>query len=63
MTGEKTAVIICNNPYHCEFDRGIIDAMARRFKPAGSNIKVEHDDGCECRSKGAESCTYKISWT
>lgn len=61
-TGPNSAILVCNNPYHCEFDRGIIEAMARRFQPKGISPKVVHDDTCECRQKGGESCTYKVSW-
>ncbi len=32
---DKTYKMVCKNPYPSEFDRGIIDAMANRFKPEG----------------------------
>jgi hypothetical protein len=60
---EKKAKIICNNPYPCDFDRGIIEAMAKRFKPFESLFaKVAHDDAAPCRKKGADSCTYFVEW-
>lgn len=60
---DKKVEMVCDNPYPCNFDRGIIEAMAKKFKPAGSfYIEVEHDDSKECRTKGGESCTYLISW-
>ena len=62
-TGERSGVMVCTNPYPDDFDRGIIEAMARKFKPKDSGIvKVVHDDSALCRKKGADSCTYKISW-
>ncbi len=61
-TGPKQATLVCDNPYPCDFDRGIIVAMARRFGPKGVTTKVVHDDTKPCRRKGDESCTYHVSW-
>jgi hypothetical protein len=62
-TGEKQAKMCCENPYPCDFDRGIIEAMAKRFKPASSLfVNVTHDDSAPCRKKGDNSCTYIIKW-
>jgi hypothetical protein len=61
-TGDHTATMVCKNPYPCDFDRGIVTAMATRFKPAGSMPVVTHDDGAPCRKKGADSCTYHVKW-
>jgi hypothetical protein len=61
--GEHSAKMICRNPYPCAFDRGIIAAMANRFKPKGATmIYVKHDDNSPCRVAGAESCTYNVTW-
>jgi len=59
---EKSGKIVCDNPYPCDFDFGIITAMARRFSPQGVFADVSHDDTQPCRKKGAETCTYMISW-
>ena len=62
-TGDSAGKIICANPYPCDFDRGIIDGMARRFKPEGSLlVVVKHNDAAPCRKKGAETCEYTIKW-
>ncbi len=62
-TGPRSATLVCENPYPCDFDRGIIEAMSYRFKPKDSlNVKVVHDDSCPCRKQNAESCTYRVSW-
>lgn len=62
-TGEKTGRMVCRNPYPCEFDRGIIDGVARKFKPQGvAIVNVRHDDTMPCRKSGADQCTYLISW-
>lgn len=50
----------CHNPYPCEFDRGIIEGVARKFGPADHYIIVKHDDSAPCRTKGEDSCTYHL---
>ena len=63
-TGERTAAMVCDNPYPCDFDRGIIAAFCNRFLPKGSTTKarVTHDDSQPCRKKGGSSCTYVVTW-
>lgn len=51
---------ICNNPYPCEFDRGIIEGISRKHINAEQLIFVKHDDSAPCRNKGGDSCTYHI---
>jgi hypothetical protein len=61
-TSPREGVMRCPNPYPCDFDRGIIEAMARRFRPVDSaRAVVEHMDG-PCRKHGGESCSYRVSW-
>jgi hypothetical protein len=57
--GPRRIVSECNNPYPCDFDRGILLAMARRFE---LQAQVEHDDTKPCRKQGRDSCTYVITW-
>jgi len=60
---DKVAIMICNNPYPSEFDRGIITTMLRRFKPKNSyKYDVILDTEQETRLNGGESCTYKVIW-
>ena len=62
-TGDKSGKMVCKNPYPCDFDRGIIESMCKRFKPKTSIITtVQHDNSAPCRKNGAESCTYNINW-
>ncbi|HCC08356.1 MAG TPA: hypothetical protein DEP72_09400 [Clostridiales bacterium] len=62
-TGDNSGKMVCTNPYPCEFDMGIIEAMAERFLPSDSiMVTVEHTDSHVCRKTGAESCTYVITW-
>jgi len=61
--GARGAKMVCRNPYPCEFDRGIIMSVAKRFKPAdAAAVNTSHDDTQPCRSKGADSCTYIVEW-
>ncbi len=59
VDGENKIINVCENPYPCDFDRGIISFMAEKFN---KNAKVVHDDSKECRKKTKESCTYIITW-
>jgi len=62
-TGKKSGRIICNNPYPCDFDYGLIESMAKRFQPADSiMVMVSHDTTGSCRKNGGENCIYKITW-
>jgi hypothetical protein len=59
ISGERRIVSVCENPYPCDFDRGILTAFANRFERLA---RVQHDDRAPCRKNGGESCTYTISW-
>jgi hypothetical protein len=52
-------VSLCDSPYPCDFDRGILTAMARRFEPLA---EVSHESPGPCRKNGEDSCTYYINW-
>jgi hypothetical protein len=52
-------ISVCNNPYPCTFDKGILTSMSKKFKP---NAIAYHDDSKPCRKNGADSCTYIITW-
>ena len=61
--GSNSAKIICNNPYPCDFDMGIISAMARRFLPSTSTgVTVEHLESSKCRKTGNDNCSYIVKW-
>jgi hypothetical protein len=60
---ETKARMLCDNPYPCDFDRGIIEAMTTKFKPVNSLlVRVTHDNTAPCRKKGADACTYLVEW-
>ncbi len=56
---QNKAMMLCDNPYPCDFDRGIITEFSRRFSPFS---KVVHIDSKPCRKKGADSCSYLVTW-
>jgi hypothetical protein len=59
VEGENKIIMVCENPFPCAFDRGLIETIARKFKPLA---KVVHDDSKPCRTKNAESCTFIVTW-
>jgi hypothetical protein len=61
-TGPSQGIMTCRNPYPCEFDHGLIYAVANQFKPAGSLLRVQHDPAKPCRAKEGDSCTFLLSW-
>jgi hypothetical protein len=53
--------VICDNPYPCYFDYGIVFSTARKFKPAGVGFTVVHDKQT-CRQRGDDACIYHVQW-
>jgi len=49
----------CVNPYPCDFDRGILTTMARKFQPTATIVHAEPE---RCRKTGADGCTYHVKW-
>jgi len=52
-------LMVCDNPYPCAFDRGILSGILRRFGVKGS---VRHESPETCRHLGAETCSYLVEW-
>jgi hypothetical protein len=57
--GERKITSVCENPYPCDFDRGILTSIATRFE---RTARVVHDDRAPCRKTGGDSCTYTVVW-
>ncbi len=58
---DHSAKIICDSPYPCDFDMGIIEAVANKFRPQGKTVKITHEENA-CRKRGDKACTYIITW-
>ena len=61
-TGDNSGLMVCDNPYPDEFDQGIIEAVAEKFKKGNQKVEIEIDQTKPKRSKGADSTTYIIRW-
>lgn len=57
--GQREAVTVCDNPYPCEFDLGLMGAATSRFE---AKARTTHDPHSPCRAKGGDSCTYLTTW-
>ncbi|WP_049922331.1 4-vinyl reductase [Halopiger djelfimassiliensis] len=57
--GPNEGVMICENPYPCEFDKGLIKGVAKKF--ANNPVTVE-EVGDQCRSDGDQHCEYHVEW-
>jgi len=55
-----TISVTCDNPYPCEFDRGMLESLLKRFAPSGIVPDIVHDHDARCRDLGDHACTYKI---
>ncbi|GHH00138.1 hypothetical protein [Comamonas sp. JC664] len=58
----RNARMVCDNPYPCDLDLGLIEAIGDRFRPKDSLwVRIEHE-AKSCRRRGDSSCTYSINW-
>lgn len=62
QTDRRSAKMVCDNPYPCDLDLGLIEAICDRFRPKDALwVRIEHDPK-SCRRRGDSSCTYIIAW-
>jgi hypothetical protein len=58
----RSARLVCDNPYPCDFDQGVLEALCERFRPKDSVwMRVEHGPQ-GCRQQGGAVCAYHITW-
>jgi hypothetical protein len=62
LVDKSRGIMVCNNPYPSDFDRGLIKAMADRFKPQTVAVAVDLDESKPTRKSGGETCTYIVKW-
>jgi len=61
-TGPKSGKMVCQNPYPSAFDQGLVTAVAQRFAPKGVFPSVKLDETAPTRRKGADACTFLVTW-
>lgn len=54
---EKKIIMHCYNPYPCDFDRGLIITIARKFK---SGVRVVLDESKSTKKKGGNESWYTV---
>jgi hypothetical protein len=57
----RSVRMLCDSPYPCQLDEGLLEALAERFKPQDAWVRVEHAPAT-CRQRGDASCAYTVSW-
>jgi hypothetical protein len=60
-TGDRSAKVTCENPYPCSFDKGIIEAAAKKFAKSGENVNVD-EKSTKCRNNAGKNCVYIVTW-
>jgi hypothetical protein len=55
---QRRILSLCETPYPCAFDQGLLTAMAQRFEPGA---RVVHSSQ-PCRKRQGDRCTYVITW-
>lgn len=58
VAGQPRIDVLCDTPYLCEVDFGIVTGTARKFEP---KARVAHGPG-KCRHDGGAACTYVVTW-
>jgi hypothetical protein len=61
-TRERSGRMVCNNPFPCPFDMGIVERVAEKFGTPGDSLAITHVSPETCRQLGGESCTYELTW-
>lgn len=62
-TGLQSGFVICQTPYPCDLERGLLGALAERFAPPDSFVDVRHDElPSQCKKHDHESCTFHLRW-
>lgn len=60
--GPGNAVMVCENPYPCDLDRGILERLVSQFGPEGVEGTVTHLGAKGCRKDGALACHFEVRW-
>jgi hypothetical protein len=58
---DKEYAVDCDAFYPCEFDKGFIESMVKKYKLSNLYATVKHNDTDPCRKRGDKHCRYRIS--
>lgn len=62
-TGLRSGFVICQTPYPCDFERGLLSALATRFASCESLVDLQHEaPPGQCKKHGHTSCDYHLRW-
>lgn len=63
-TGDRKRTVVCENPYPCPFDKGIIEGVLQTFGEEFnySPMVFIQETGDHCRADGGERCEYRVMW-
>ncbi len=56
---EKVIFVRCDTPYPCPLEHGIVSGVAIQIDP---RAVVVHHEPTVCRLKGADTCSYLVTW-
>lgn len=56
------AEMLCENPYPCDLDLGILERLEERFHGGEARAGVIHRPGPQCRRLGAKACLFELRW-
>ncbi|HYO64544.1 MAG TPA: hypothetical protein VEU33_00570 [Archangium sp.] len=59
VPGQRKIISLCETPYPCAFDHGVLTAVAQLYE---SSARVVHDETKPCRKWRGDRCTYVITW-
>ncbi len=56
------AEVVCENPYPCDLDLGLIERLLERGAGGSPRASVVHRLGPACRRLGARACVFDLRW-
>ena len=56
------AELVCENPYPCDLDLGLLERLLERAAGGSPRASVVHRPGPACRRLGARACVYDLRW-
>jgi hypothetical protein len=52
--------VTCENPYPCDFDKGLLKGVVEKFKKPGQKVEFMENVKSGCRNTGSHKCTYHV---